>query len=205
MANKNEIKSLRGEVLSLLDRWQPSTVADLMALLVEKRGISASKAEIANVLQELKVEGKLELERPIQHPPSFLFFLRSRTSAGDFWSMVVSIAVLNAIVTFPIADWLAPLRWGMGTIVILLFPGYSIQMGLFPGKEDLLFWKRIVLAVALSIAVAGFYAVILDATTQGIVLGSILTVFSAHTLILSWIGLLRRFEVERKVRLGTSF
>ena len=172
-----------------------------MALLVDKRGISASEAEIALLLEELKAEGKLELELPVQHHLSFLIFLSSRRTAGDFWSMIVGVVVLNVIVAFPVVDWLAPLRWGLGTLTVLLFPGYSMQMGLFPGKEDLLLWKRILLAIALSIADIGFYATILDATTQGIVLGSVLIVLSFHTLIFSWIGLLRRFETERKVTL----
>ncbi len=198
MANKNEQKSLRTEVLSLLDKWQPSTVADLITLLVEKRGISASEAEISQILKELRAEGRLELDLPPRTHVSFPIFLNGLSTAGDFWGMVVGVVVLNAIVAVPYGEWLSPLRWVLGTLAIVVFPGYSIQMGLFPAKEDLLLWKRIVLAVALSIAVAGFYAVILDATIQGIVLGSVLIVFSAHTLIFAWIGLLRRFEVVRK-------
>ncbi len=204
MAKQNERKSLRSEVLSLLDKWQPSTVADLMTMLAERRGISVSEAEISQTLKALRAEGRLELELPPKHHLSFTVFLKSPSTAGDFWSMVIGIVVLNAIVSLPQDDWLSPLRWVLGTLAILLFPGYSIQMGLFPGKDDLLLWKRIVLAVALSIAAAGFYAVILDATTQGIVLGSILIVFSVHTLIFAWTGLLRRFEVERKATLGRS-
>jgi uncharacterized protein DUF1616 len=198
MTYKKQPKSLRSEVLTLLDTWQPTTVADLIALLAEKRGISASETEISRTLKELRAEGRLELELPQQRHRSFSSFLSSLSNASDFWGIVFSLLILDTIVSIPSNDWLSPVRWILGALAIFLFPGYSIQMGLFPGKQDLLVWKRIVLAVGLSIAIVGFYAVILDATTQGIVLGSVLIVFSAHNLIFAWIGLVRRFEAETR-------
>lgn len=197
MPAQKEDKSLKREVVDLLSKWQPTNVVDLMTMLHEKRGINATDVELADVLKELKDERILNLE-PVTHSQKKLSsFLLVPELTGDFWGIVASLAILNAIISSPASTLFVPVRLTLGTLSILLFPGYTLQMTLFPRTKDLLLWKRIVLALGLSIAVTGFYAVVLDATPQGIVLGSILLVFSVHTLIFACIGLLRRFEAQR--------
>lgn len=197
MPDTKSSKSLKGEVLDLLDRWHPETVADLITMLQEKRGIKASKTALAEVLQELRREEDLELEDPNLHDTWLIGFLRNWELTRDYWVIIASLVILNLIIQLPSLTFLSPVRWGLGTLAVLLFPGYSIQMCLFPSKKQLPLWRRILLALGLSIAAVGFYAVILDATAQGIVLGSLLIIFTFHTLLLASIGLLRRYETSQ--------
>jgi uncharacterized protein DUF1616 len=197
MSDPLEAIILRREIIDLLDKWHPVTVGDLVSMLREKRGLEAAEITVAGVLDDLKREGRLTLERPPRKQTAFSAFLKDSNTAGDFWAIVASILILDTIISQPGLTPLNPIRFILGIPAILLLPGYSIQMGLFPKSEDMLLWKRIILAVGLSIAATGFYAIILDATTQGIVLGSIIILFSAHSLFFAWIGLLRRFEAQR--------
>lgn len=197
MPDQKEAKSLKKEIVDLLYQWHPANVIDLMTMLREKRGINPTDIELADVLKELKDERILNLEPVTRSREKLSSFLLVPELTSDFWGIIGGIAILNAVISFPASTLLVPFRWGLGTVTILLFPGYALQMALFPRSEDLLLWKRIVLGIGLSIAVTGFYAVVLDATPQGIVLGSVLLVFSVHTLIFACIGLLRRFAAQR--------
>ena len=197
MQDPLEARRLRREVIDLIDRWHPATVNDLITMLRDKRGLEAPENAVEGVLEELRKDGKLTLELPSHKQKKFFAFIKDPNTAGDFWTIVASILLLDIIISQQGITPPFPIRYVLGVLAILLLPGYSIQMGLFPNSADLLFWKRIILAVGLSIAVAGFYAILLDATTQGIVLTNIIVLFSAHCLFFAWIGLLRRFEAQR--------
>jgi uncharacterized membrane protein len=76
---------------------------------------------------------------------------------------------------------LASLRLVFGIVIVLLFPGYAIQAAIFPRKNSLDAWTRLVFSFGLSVVLVPILALILNASTLGIhfstMAGGILTVF----------------------------
>ncbi len=191
MPSGKQSTSIRNDVLDALKRWKPQTVSELAAILHEKRGIEARVDELSPLLAELQQEGFVELET-LQLQQDALHFIRNLRINGDFWAIVLGTLILGLLILFQ--GWHTTLlQIALGTLVSVLFPGYAVQMVLFPGSADLQLWQRIILSVGLSLMLVGFYAVILDATPSGIVLSQVFVTLSLHTLLFATFGVSRRY------------
>ncbi|NVM52506.1 MAG: DUF1616 domain-containing protein [Candidatus Helarchaeota archaeon] len=140
---------------------------------------------------------------PLVSPPtSFKEFL-FHSMNYDLW-----LGVLIVLITIPIALLvpenalesgsgllivLGVVRLIIGTIFLLLIPGYAIFTILWPTKEkeDL---TRYGLAFGLSLAVIPILGLILNFTPSGLTLISILTTVAAFTSVVLCIAFYRRFQ-----------
>ncbi len=158
-----------------------------------------SYSALGVILLELKSEGKLLLETSTPSKITAFDYIINTNLNLDFWSIITSLALLTISILQPQLTPLAPLRWILGIPIVLILPGYTIQMSIFPRKRDIAQWQRVVLSLGLSLAVIGFYSTILDVTPQGIVLGSIFPLLSLHALIFTAIGMVRRFFAQGNI------
>jgi uncharacterized membrane protein len=99
---------------------------------------------------------------------------------------------------------LASLRLISGIVFVLLVPGYAIQAAIFPGKDDLDTWTRLVFSFGFSIVLIPIVALILNASPLGIhfssMVGGIVIVFFAATIVVMIIR--RRLPGGEKIRLA---
>lgn len=94
------------------------------------------------------------------------------------------------------------LRVILGLPVVLFFPGYTLLAALFPRKSSLENIQRLALSLGLSIAVVPLIGLILNYTSWGITLNSILyslSAFVAVTSVIAWFKLRRLPDGEQVV------
>ena len=87
-----------------------------------------------------------------------------------------------------------PVRAVLGFPLLFFVPGYVCVSALFPQKSELDMIERIALSIGLSISIVIFICFMLNYTTFGIRVPSILFSLSAFTLIMTAICALRRLS-----------
>lgn len=96
-----------------------------------------------------------------------------------------------------------PLRFALGAVFLLFFPGYSLLAVLFPRKNSLSGIERIVLSFVLSFAIVSLIALILNYTPWGIRLEPIFIAIASFNLATSMSALIRRMRLHQNERFET--
>lgn len=94
------------------------------------------------------------------------------------------------------------IRAFLGFPFILLFPGYALTVALFPRRDELQGVVRLVISFGLSIALVGLISLVLNSTSWGIRLESILYSMSASIFIFSIVALSRQRRLLAEERFG---
>ena len=127
--------------------------------------------------------------------------MRTRT-----WTDLILINLLVLILVVVVLCFPSNvMRVILGTPFLLFFPGYVLTTALYPGKESVDNLKRITLSFGLSIAAVPIIALILNYTTWGITLESVLGSNSIFIVIMSVITLVRRKRLPEGERFGAGF
>lgn len=84
--------------------------------------------------------------------------------------------------------------------LVLFIPGYLMIALLFPAAQDLRGIERIVLSVIFSVAIVPLLTFLLNFSSQGIVLDSVLTALSLLILLLAMLASIRRLLLPEEVR-----
>lgn len=98
-----------------------------------------------------------------------------------------------------------PLRIALGLPFALFFPGYSLMLALFPGKDKIGNTERIALSFGLSIAVVPLIGLILNYTPSGITVESSLYSIAGFILIMSLAAYPRLKGLDETERFGIDF
>jgi uncharacterized membrane protein len=114
---------------------------------------------------------------------------------------IAAILLAAVIAGFPIT----PLRVGLGVLFVLFCPGYCLIAALYPRRDELDSLERIGLSFALSIAVVGLIAFILDYTPWGIRLYPLLLSVLSFILVASGAAWYRRVMLPQEERFHISF
>ncbi|MEZ0290291.1 MAG: DUF1616 domain-containing protein [Sulfolobales archaeon] len=127
--------------------------------------------------------GELVIEDP--DPPSrFIDYVKRLDYSLWMWTvLILTILTIVLVYTTSYINVLTPLRYVLGTLYVLLLPGYSIVEALYPGERDLRPLERVALSIGLSLAVVPLVGLILNYTPWGIRLEPV--VFSLAMLIIS--------------------
>lgn len=80
----------------------------------------------------------------------------------------IGLTALTAVLVITFPDWRSPMRTFLGFTVVLLFPGYVLQVLLFPKKGDVDGVERLALTLGLSIVLIPFVGLMLNYTPWGI-------------------------------------
>lgn len=108
----------------------------------------------------------------------------------------LSLLLLLAIFVIP---W-APLRIGLGLPFVLLFPGYTLTSALHPRRTDIALVERLMLTLALSIALAVVVGLFINFTPWGLRVIPIVVGLSLLIFPLSGIALYRRLGIVPQER-----
>lgn len=93
----------------------------------------------------------------------------------------------------------------LGLPFVLFFPGYSLTLALFPHRERTSAIERLALSFGMSIVIVPLIGLLLNYTSWGIRLESILFSVAFFTLAMSIIGWVRLKRLEESERFSISF
>ena len=134
--------------------------------------------------------------------------LRIKLGSGLVLQNILVILLIIIIIFVP--DFVARVVFGLP--FLLLFPGYTLILTLFPKRDQIKDIERVALSLGLSIAVVPLIGLILNYTPFGITLESTLYSVAGFIFLMSFITWLRlrrldeseRFNIELKIEWSTS-
>ncbi|MGP8024374.1 MAG: DUF1616 domain-containing protein [Methanobacterium sp.] len=123
------------------------------------------------------------------------------------WDLVLILFVTIITVMFILTPFLSVTipRTILGLFLIIFIPGYALTAVLFPKTGDLKSLERLIVSVGLSIAITPIIGLILNYTTYGIQLNSILLLLSSLTVLLIFVAYWRRRLVKPENRFSVDF
>ena len=185
------------KILELTKQRSPETVETLIEIAVQELDIPRDMA-LKQVI-ELENEGRLNLSSPPGSIPKGLSAYLFSAHAAWFW-IIITLSITTTISVFTIPENAIPyvyIRYVLGSIFVLLLPGYSLIKTLFPTKEiDNI--ERTALSIGMSLALVPLVGLLLNYTPWGIRLTPVTLSLLSITIILTITGLIR--EHNEKTR-----
>jgi uncharacterized membrane protein len=137
-------------------------------------------------------DGKIILLDPDPPQSMFRYVLRPDYSLW-FWTVIISTLLgVSLVYLTSLAGFLMPLRYVIGSLLILFIPGYVLVEALYPGEKDLLPLERLALSMGLSLAIVPLIGLILNYTPWGIRLDPIIISLSIYIISISILAVYRK-------------
>ena len=188
---------ISNKILELAKKKSPETVEKLIEIAGQELGVSRDIA-LKHVI-DLENQGRLRLSSPPGSIPKELSAYLFSAHAAWFW-IIITISVATTISVFTIPEKAIPyvyIRYVLGSVFVLLLPGYSLIKTLFPTREiDNI--ERTALSIGMSLALVPLVGLLLNYTPWGIRLTPVTLSLLSLTIILTITGLLR--EHNEKTR-----
>ncbi len=138
-------------------------------------------------------EGGLKLVDP-NPPSSFYEYMFRLDYSLWFWTVLgLVLTTLLVVVLTDFIDWIVYLRYVLGSVYVLFLPGYVTIEALYPSPRELSPLERLALSIGLSLAIVPLIGLVLNYTPWGIRLAPILVFTSIYIVLISIIGLYRKF------------
>jgi len=207
--NKTQIKDYKAQIkdyiAELVENKKPATIKELIQLTQQKYQLS--QEELTNLILQLETENRISLTKTSKTQPTTKKSYITSKNTIWFW-LTIALAILTVIAVFTIPDNTYPLtylRQIVGTIFVMLLPGYAFTKVLYPQKmlnststKNLDTLERITLSICLSIALVAIDGLILNYTLWGIRLTPLILSLFSLTIILASIGVLREYTQKTK-------
>jgi hypothetical protein len=182
---------------------KPESVKQLVNLVKEKT--SASEQKIIECISQLQSEGKITLEEKITPPPhNFGTFIK--TNAYWYWITII-LNIATALTVFMIPEDAYPIvyvRYVLGSVFVLWFPGYTFIKALFPtqvpiktSSENLDSIERIVLSAGMNLALVPLTGLFLNYTPWGIRTTPVTLSLLILTLIFATAAVIREHQINK--------
>lgn len=126
-----------------------------------------------------------------------------RVKLGDGILPIIFLTIL--LILMEILPLSNVIRIVLGVLFLLFFPGYVLLAALFPRRERLDSIERVALSCATTIAIVVISGLILNYTSWGIRLETILYSITSLTFIFAVIALFRRYWLPREERVNIEF
>lgn len=194
MSNNNrEEKKLRQTIIKLIEEEKPENTEQLIAIVRRERQLP--NRQIMNEIIQLENEGRIIFKQHPQPAPRSVSAYIKTKNALWFWT-TITLSIATTLVVFMIPENSYPavyLRYVLGSIFVLWFPGYTLVKALFPTREiDSI--ERIALSIGLSLAVVPIVGLLLNYTQWGIRLTPINLALLGLTSLFATIAVLREFQ-----------
>jgi len=193
----SEDSEIPNKILELTQKRSPETVETLIEIAGQELGIPRDIA-LKHVI-ELENQGRLRLSSPPGSIPKELNAYIFSAHAAWFW-IIITLSITTTISVFTIPEKAIPyvyIRYVLGSVFVLLLPGYSLIKTLFPTREiDNI--ERTALSIGMSLALVPLVGLLLNYTPWGIRLTPVTLSLLSLTIILTITGLLR--EHNEKTR-----
>jgi uncharacterized membrane protein len=140
--------------------------------------------------------GELELRDP--NPPRTLKdMILNPAYTTWYWAVVALVAVTLAVI--PLTDAIGVLKYAryvLGTVYVLLLPGYATVEALYPEERSLKPLERLALSIGLSLAIVPLIGLALNYTPLGIRLWPVTIAIALYTLTTATIALYRKYRIH---------
>ena len=186
-------------IIQLLHERHPQTVKELITFVKER--VAAPEAEIVDSIVALQQEGKLQLTNHVSRPvPTLSAYLRTHR-AGWYWITILTVIGTTLIIFVVPEDlpWLY-LRYVLGTLFVLWWPGYTLIKTIYPTtmKDRLGSLERIALNLGMSLALVPIVGLFLNYTPWGVRLTPLTLCLLALTLLFASNGVTREYQTQSK-------
>jgi hypothetical protein len=191
-----EEDEIKQKILEILAQRKIKNVRELVEIIQLEHGVR--QEEILKLVLELQAQNVVNLKKePFIISKNLIGYIFTRNSAW-YWLIMV-ITSLTIVSVYIISDVYFPLmyvRYALGSLFVLILPGYTLIKALFPSNE-LDFKERITLSMGCSIAIVPLVGLLLNYTVWGIRITPIMFSLSIFTIILSNIGIYREYNSIR--------
>jgi hypothetical protein len=190
-------KEIYEKLLEIVKTEEPETVEKLIELANHRLGF-VTDTTLKYVI-DLENQGRLRLSHPPGSiPTEFNAYLLS-SHAAWFW-IIIALSLSTTISVFTIPENATPyvyIRYVLGSVFVLLLPGYSLIKTLFPTREiDNI--ERTALSIGMSLALVPLVGLLLNYTPWGIRLTPVTLSLLSLTTILTITGLQREYAQKTK-------
>lgn len=205
MASDSKTDKLTQTILIIVDEKRPETVIDLVAFVKEK-GLWSDK-EIVDTVMKLHFESKIRLSSPFLPVPLTPSSYFKSNQALWYWT-TVAISIFTVVFVLLITEGSYPwsyIRNILGLIFILWLPGYTLIKMLFPvhapkteTSSNLRYIDRIALSVIMSMALFALIGLVLNFTSWGINIVTIILSLLTFSLISATTAAKREYTLKRQ-------
>jgi len=165
--DKDNIQLLDQFILQIIKENRPGTVNELVKL-AQAEYLMPEKDILERVLH-LKKQGKIVFKTHSSLPSLALRQYLFSSESRDYWTIIaLSLATVASVIIVPDNAYpIVYVRNVLGSIFVLLLPGYSFIKALFPARE-LDYLERIALSIGISFALVSISGLVLYYTQYGI-------------------------------------
>ena len=197
--NQNPNDSIKDIIIKTMKEQKPQTTSQLIGLI--QKTTNLSEEEIIILLNQLEAENKIHFNVKPETSTSFGTYLFSLESVWYWTIMAVALVTTLTVFTIPQDSFpLAYVRNVLGVIFVLFLPGYAFVKAIFQKKvpikttsESFDNIERLVLSIAMSIALTPMVGLILYYTPIGIGLTPITLSLLALTVLSATAGMAREY------------
>jgi len=195
---------IKDYIVTVVKTQKPETATQLVKTVQRKYPLK--QQEIMDLLAQLENEGRIHFTKKEPYTRLTLREYTLSSKAAWFW-VTIAVAAATSIAALTIPEDAFPLvyvRYVLGTVFILLLPGYSLVKALFPTKKEMDSIERASLSMGLSLALVPIVGLILNYTPWGIRLTPITLSLLALTTAFATAALVREYQVSADEALTAS-
>ena len=198
MDNKDrKTSNLNEHIMQVVKNEHPKTVKQLVELVHQKHPLP--QQEIIEHILDLQNQGKLTFKEDATFIPLTLKSHLSSSHSYWYWT-IITLALATTASVFTISENAYPIvyaRYLLGSIFVLLLPGYSLIKALFPTKElDNI--ERISLSIGMSLALVLITGLLLNYTPWEIRTTPVTLSLLALTTIFATAAIIREQQAKLK-------
>lgn len=193
----SETQNLDRCIIQIIKNSGPETVKDLLKL-AQTKCLMPEKSILERILY-LQQQRQITFE-PRSSPPHAAFVHHLFSSEANSYWIIIALSLFTMAFVFLVPENSYPLlyaRYVLGSIFVLLLPGYSFIKALFPSK-DLGSIERLALSVGLSLALVSIIGLALDYTSFGIKTAPMTLSLVAFNVIFATAAVIREHRTEAK-------
>jgi hypothetical protein len=200
--NQNPRDSAKDIIIKTINAQKPQTTLQLVDFV--QKTTTLAKKEIIKALDQLEAEGKINFNMELGKSISFGTYLFSFESAWYWLIIAVALGTILTVFTIP-QDWypMAYIRNVLGLIFVLFLPGYTFVKAVFQRKlpfktssESFDNIERLVLSIAMSIALTPIIGLILYYTPLGIGMTPVTLSLLALTVLFATAAMTREYTAK---------
>jgi hypothetical protein len=196
LGNQHEVTSLDKQASDYLKKNGAVSVPQLYDALRVKNP-SLNEGEVADLVWRLVEGGKADVEDIPPAAESLRQYLRIwERNLWFYASVAIPLITVLVVYTLPSQSPLVALRWILGSVFVLVIPGYVTVEALFPKGRELDGVERFALSVGLSLVLVMMDGLLLNYTPWGIRLTPIVVSLVILTFGLAFVALRRQFAMS---------
>jgi len=196
--NQNSTEdALTQTIIQLIEHKKPRNIQQLVDLAKEETSIP--RQDIIEHVLQLQSQGKITLKELPKPPPQKLDTYLKTKEAYWYWITIV-LTLATTLTVFTVPENAYPIvyaRYVLGSIFVLLLPGYSLIKALFP-KIELDNIERAALSIGMSLALIPINGLLLNYTPWGIRTTPITLSLLALTTIFATTAITREYQIKTK-------